>query len=237
MSVFTENPNQNTLDAFDVNMDWGGASKTPLHTYSKVLLIRLTSRLFIGTPNIGGKVEPNQVVPGLTTVKVDDVIYRAHPSFSNKGCWYDWAYFDWEGFDDPIVARIMMIVDLTNVEINVEPDIDPDAVVDGETATNNVPHLTNEIWLLVLAADSPIVEPNEVSDNHFESSIHKRIKLHNDDEVFIVPLSSLIGPAFVVYNNNYVSGRNNGLSVGDSTCYVVTPKSNWPKAFLPSIIN
>jgi hypothetical protein len=218
-------------------LDWGGASKTPVHAYSKELLIRLTARLFIGTPNIGGKVEPNQAVPGLTTVKVDDVIYRAHPSFCNNVCWYDWAYFNWEGFDDPIVARIMMIVDLSNVALDVEPDMDPDEAVVGETAINNAPHLTNEIWVLVLAAETLIIEPTDVSDYHFQSSIHKRIKLHNKDEVFIVPLSSLVGPAFVVYNNNYVNGRINEMSVGDSTCYVVTSKSNWPNAFLPSIIN
>ena len=41
------------LDKYDVELDWGGASKTPIHAYSKELLIRLTSRLFIGTPNIG----------------------------------------------------------------------------------------------------------------------------------------------------------------------------------------
>ena len=29
----------------------------------------------------------------------DGHLYRSHPCYAKKGCWYDWAYFNWEGFD------------------------------------------------------------------------------------------------------------------------------------------
>ena len=58
--------------------------------------------------------------------------------------------------------------------------------------------------------NSPCAEGHEVSnegltDNHFDSTIHTRIKLHSDNDIWMIPLTSLVAPCFVIYNKNNVS--------------------------------
>ena len=61
---------------------------------------------------------------------MDDNLYRSHPSFHKKGCWYDWACFQWQEFDKPVPTRIMMIIGLSGCDIIHNIDQDPDAIID-----------------------------------------------------------------------------------------------------------
>ena len=226
-----DNPNINQ-DTFTVTLDWGGPTKTPMVSYPREMLVRLAIRLFVGTANIGGKVRPDQSIPGLTQVKRQGVIYRAHPCHSKKGSWYDWAYFDWGGFDSFIPARILMMLDLSNVAIEYEPDVHPDHNMENAP---EIRHLSQEIWVIVLAAECPLASVNQISDDHFDSSINKRIKLNDDNDLWLVPLNALKGPCFVVENKDYTSGTYDKNAVTDNTAYVVDPKQKWPNAFLPHL--
>ena len=85
--------------------------------YPREILIKIASRLYIGSPYIGGKLSHNLVVKDYTEIKEGGSLYRSHPCFHKKGCWYDWAYFQRHGFDKPIPARIMMIIDLSDCNI------------------------------------------------------------------------------------------------------------------------
>ena len=78
------------------------------------MLNKVAGRLYIGSPNIGGKVMSDSLVHGYTEISYNDHIYRCRPFYSNTGSWYDWTYFEWEGFDSCIPARILMILDLSN---------------------------------------------------------------------------------------------------------------------------
>ena len=234
----SDNINGDLRDNIDITIDWGGQSKTPMFPYSREMLIRFASRLFIGDRKLGGKVDPDACIPGFTQVVVNNVIYRSHPSYSKKGSWFDWAYFDWEGFVEPIPARIMMIVDLSDTDIIYDRDVDETDDVDETSSTNEddddtILHLSNEKWVIVMAARSPKVDDTDISDLHFDSKIHHRIKLHDQKDLFLIKLSSLVGPCSVVQNKDYTSGLFSNDIQTDDTCYVVQPKIEWPKAFLP----
>ena len=37
--------------------------------------------------------------------------------------WYDWAYAKWEGYDEPIVGRIVMFFNLNNCNFRTEEEM------------------------------------------------------------------------------------------------------------------
>ena len=107
--------------------------------------------MFIGSPEIGGKVLPNSIIYGYTEIKHNGIIYRAHPCYQTKGSWYDWAYFKWDGYEQSITSRIMMIIDLIDAEITDECEINNDGE-HSSRAVKPIRHLTKEKWVIVLAA-------------------------------------------------------------------------------------
>ena len=115
----------------------------------------------------------------------------------------------------------MMIFNLSDCEIDYEPDIDPDLV---QTVNYLVTllHLTKEKWVVLWAADAPEAINHDITDSHFQFSIATHVKLHDDKDMWMVPLSTLVGPCFVAYNKNY-----NGDMKDDRTGYVVKPMSEW----------
>ena len=86
------------------HVDWGGISRTPLLNSPREILNNIAHRLFLGSPHIGGNLSSTSIVDIYTEIKKDGHISRAHPCYSNKGCWYDWVYFNWYGYDNPIPA-------------------------------------------------------------------------------------------------------------------------------------
>ena len=118
-----------------------------------------------------------------------------------------------------------MILDLSECDINDESDVNPDI----NSAANNaiqVDHLTNEKWVVIQAATSPEADSESLTDNHFDSKIHTRIKLHNDDNVWIVPLALLVAPYYVVYNKNYCENNDQyDVYTDDRTAYIIKPMS------------
>ena len=88
-----------------------------------------------------------------------------------------------------------------------------------------IPHLTKEKWLIALVAQTPEVYASKLTDAHFVSIMFKRIKLHND--IWIVPLITLIDPWFVVYNKDYCDSNNDIILQDDDTMYIVEPLRKW----------
>ena len=80
-------------EVVEVHVDWGGKSRTPLLNYPREILLNIASRLYIGSPHIGGKISHDSVVNGYTEIKKGGNFYRPHPCFHKKGCCYNWAYF------------------------------------------------------------------------------------------------------------------------------------------------
>ena len=215
----------------NVHIDWGGQSRTPFRSYPEQLLKKVAARLYIGSPNIGGKVTYQSIVHGYTEITVNNNMYRCHPFYANTGSWYDWAYFRWDGFDSCIPARLLMILDLSECEINYEVDIDQDKLSEVDQLPS-LTHLTKDKWVVIKAATSPSVLSSDLTDDHFSCDVITRIKI-DEDRIWLVPLSSLVKPCFVVHNKNYCDQTNeNDTCEHDSTAYIMKPIHEWSNSFL-----
>ena len=78
-----------------------------------------------------------------------------------------------------------------------------------------------------MATDAPEAIGDEASDSHFQSVITTRVKIHDDKDMWVVPLSTVVGLCFVVYSKDY-----NGNLKDDRTGYVARPMSQWAGEFL-----
>ena len=223
---------EGVIENLNLHLDWGGQSKTPLKSYPAELLKQVAARLYIGSPNIGGKVTSESLIYGYTEIYHNGDIYRCHPFYGNTSSWYDWAYFNWDGFDLLIPARILMIIDLTHSTINYAVDIDPD---DTHTLSENVTtmiHLTKEKWVVVKAAKNPCIPSAELTEDHIHVDMIIRIKL-DEECIWLVPLSSLVKPCFVIYNKHYNGNLNDNSQNGEENqAYVVKPMKEWSDMFL-----
>ena len=56
---------------------------------------------------------------------------------------------------------------------------------------------------MVLAARSSKADIDDLIYYHFDSKIHTCIKLHEDRNVCMVPLTPLVAPCYVIVNKNY----------------------------------
>ena len=144
--------------------------------------------------------------------------------------WYDRAYFRWEGFDSRILARLLMILDLSACEITYEVDIDHDQISTlSHVAT--IPHLTKAKWVVIKAAQSPSTLASELTDDHLTSDIITRIKL-DEERIWLVPLVALVRPCFVVYNKNYCEQQNDSDACEhDSSAYIIKSMEEWSEHF------
>ena len=229
---FNDNNNDQLQDNINVHIDWGGQSQTPVKSYPIDLLKLVAARLFIGSNNIGGKLVNGSVVPGYTEIKMKNNTYRCHPFFANIGGWYDWAYFSWEGYDNNIAARILMILDLSECDISYEPDVDPDIMNQNKNVTR-ITHLTKEKWVVVKAASAPRANITDLTVDHLDSKIITRITIDPDMKVWMIPLKSLVKPCYVVWNKNYCDGSSDKeVKEHDNTAYIVDPMPFWLQKFL-----
>ena len=125
-----------------------------------------------------------------------------------------------------------MIIDLTHSTINYAVDCDPD---DTQTLSENVTtmiHLTKEKWVVVKAAKNPCIQSADLIDDHIHVDMIIRIKL-DEECIWLVPLSSLVKPCFVVYNKHYNGNLNdNSQNEEENQAYVVKPMKEWSDIFL-----
>ena len=55
------------------------------------------------------------------------------------------------------------------------------------------------------------------------------MKLHSNDNIFIIPPISLCGTCFVVYNKDYCTTQDNVTHTDDRTAYIFRPQHEWGK--------
>ena len=230
-NVISNEHDVNLAEEIDVNIDWGGQSKTPYQNFPNDVLQKLAHRLFVGSPNIGGRLSTESKVKGYTELKKDGVLYRAHPWYKIRGSWYDWGLFNWDGYDDPIPAQIIMMIDLSDCVIYNDVDTNPDA-----SATvyyvDNYPHLTRDKWVVVLPCKGSALDNDTISKTHFVSKLSMWYDVHDDSDVYIVPWSTLIGPCFLFQNKNYNGPKVDGKYNCDKRGSRILPMSSWGDLFL-----
>ena len=83
------------------------------------------------------------------------------------------------------------------------------------------------------AAEYPQAEQHQLTDAHFDSKILTCIRLHDDKNTWIVPLSTLVGLCFVFYNKDYNKTTNDNMHIDNRTAYIVEPMVEWGDSFLP----
>ena len=125
-----------------------------------------------------------------------------------------------------------MIIDLLDCDIIHNIDQDPDTITD-DVDQKIITHLTKEKWVIVLAPESSQAEQHQLNDTYFDSNILTRIRLHDDSDTCMVPLSTLVGPPFVVYTKDYNKTTNDNLRMDDKTAYIVEPMTKRRDSFLP----
>ena len=177
---------KNLAEGVDVNTDWGGQSKTSYQNFTNDVLQKLAHRLFVGSPNIGGRLSIDSKVRGYTELKKGGVLYWAHPSYKIKGSWFDWGLFNWAGYNDPIPAQIIMMIDLSDCVICNDVNINPDSSGYVEPV-DNFPHLTQEKWVVVLACKGSSIDHDCLSNTQFVSKISMWYDVHDKTDVYIVP--------------------------------------------------
>ena len=87
-------------------------------------------------------------------------------------------------------------------------------------------YLTKDIWVVGLSVEGSESRRDELPNSHFQSKLLKRVKLHSDNDIFIVSLISLYGPCFVMYTTDYCTPQDNVIPTDDRTTYTVRPQHN-----------
>ena len=97
-----------------------------------------------------------------------------------------------------------------------------------------IQHLTKEKWMVVKAVRSPSINSTQLTDDHIIIDMIERIEL-DEDCIWLVPLSSLVKPCFVIYNRNYCDNIDeNDICEHDSTACIAKPMREWPECFIPN---
>ena len=146
-------------------------------------------------------------IPCFTEHKVDGVIYHGHPLFRGKGQWHDYAYFQWEESEEPLLARIIFFVDLQQ--------------------SSSTYHMSNTERRLV---DSFYDGPNyyaivRSSDGQAKSkSVFISTCALNTEVWYIPTVTAIIRPAYCVFDSLADEDADNVM--------VALPPNQWSSAFL-----
>ena len=83
-----------------------------------------------------------------------------------------------------------------------------------------------------LATSSSKAGIDDLTYYHFDSKIHTCIDFHNYDDMWMVPLTSLIESCYLVVNKNHCD-RNivDDIYIDDMTAYIVRIMNKWGDNF------
>ena len=203
-----------------VKIDWAkGNGSNPITNFSRHLVSQIASRMYLNCANHGGRISHQSDIGGYTQIKKGGKIFRAHPWYKNKGPWFDWGNFDWEDFDEPVPAQIMMFLDLTGCDI-INDELDRDEHLSH--------HLLSEgIWAVVRPGTSP---PSvcETNDDRFDSKIAKHFRISND--MYVVPISSLVSEVCVVLTS-HIFGEEKEIDE-EQEAITISGMDKWANQFL-----
>jgi hypothetical protein len=208
-----------------VDVCWKGKGIPTLGQFDKHLLSQVGKRLF-GADD-GGVILDNEV-QGCTSVIVQGTTYTAHPLFRNDHPWHDWVYIHWEGYDDPIPARIDMFLDLRQSTIS-------NVTVDGEDneteADRHEPipfrhmFLEKKLYAVVWSAKSLQFPRNRSTEHHIPLKLGFRVEL--EDYRRIVDVDSFVRPCFGLLNTCGIS-----RAPFDRTAIIMKDREDWVQFFL-----
>ena len=75
---------------------------------------------------------------------------------------------------------------------------------------------------MILAASSLKADIHELTDYNFDYKINTRINLHDDNDIWMAPLTSLVEPCYLIVNKNYCdSNVVDDKYTDDTAAYIV----------------
>ena len=217
----------------------------PITRIDDNMLYCITNWLWVNP--VGGLLTKDSKCVGFTEYTKDDYTYRCHPSFRKKNPWFDWALIKWEGFIEPVLGRILMFFDLSDCTF-VEDEgnsnsLSRDIIIDNdasdatlETDTSSLDYTSEDykkkhkLWVVVHSGvDSCIDETNYPSIYNFKSKIVRRV-LMEDKKYRVLPIESIVGPAFAFMMKNIDHNRS---QISEDNCAIVLDHpSTWAEKFL-----
>ena len=84
----------------------------------------------------------------------------------------------------------------------------------------------------MLASEVTHASTQNLTDKYVDSISHTRIKLHNDKDIWMISLISLVRPRVVIYNNNNCETDVTNIHTDDRIEYVIEPMRKW--GFIPN---
>jgi hypothetical protein len=205
-----------------VTVDWLGKGNKPLKSFDDHLLQQLGKRLFGASD---GGIVADSTVPGCNSININDMKYTAHPMFGNDHVWKDWVYIKWDGYEEPIPARIEMFVDLTESVILNEnpeehhPNDDPQYI-----RRFNHEYLENKIYAVVWSAKSLTMPRQKMTEYHIPLNLAYRVELEAGR--WIVPVESFVKPCFGMLNSCGLEDQF------DMTAIILKQREQWANFFL-----
>ena len=129
----------------------------------------------------------------------------------------------------------MMIIDLIDAEISYECESNTDGEI-FRRIVQPIRHPTKEKWAIFLAAEVHEASNEDLIYNHVDSTTRTLIKLHSDNDIWMIPLTFLVEPCFVIYTKKYCEQGMYNKHTDDRTAYVVNPMSMWGNVFLEPLL-
>jgi hypothetical protein len=154
--------------------------RIPINEGAIISTIKSCYTLFPRRPN--GKIE----IPCFTEHKRDGIIYHGHPNFRDLGQWHDYAYFNWDGIANPLIARIHFFVDLSNASEDC-------VMTDKQRYVVEHFYVGPTYYAVTQSSDRcPTDKPNSVllSSNRIDHT-----------EWYLPPVSSIAGPVYCVFDS------------------------------------
>lgn len=221
-----------------VRVTWLGTSV--VESMCDELVLRVAKRLFLHTGE-GGCLSARGELHGFTEFRKDGITYRSHPSFRRGKAWNDWAMVAWSEEDDPIPAKIIMFLDLTNCEIMsseehkefcidiLGEDYDPTGV------DHEYVYLTNEKWMVVETA----LINEELPENFDDESIYRMCTIistryYLESGIRLLPVNSIVGPAYCIEIPSTTTVDGSRFN-GKSEIITLKHKETWGDLFLSGL--
>jgi hypothetical protein len=207
---------------YAVTVEWIGKGQTPKFGFDDKLVQQLGKRLFGATD---GGVILDAEVPGSTSVTVQGTKYTAHPMYGNDHLWHDWVYIQWDGYAEPIPARIEMFIDLTHSEISNGIPVDPNQD-DIDNIFEDFDHqfLEHKMYAIVWSAKSLTIPRHKITSYHIPIKLGYRVELEPCRR--IIPVESFVKPCYGMLN---YCGLDEQF---DLTAIILKDRASWADVFL-----
>ena len=225
----------NKSEDCSVRVTWLGTSV--VETMCDELVLRVAKRLFLHTGE-GGCLSATGVLYGFTEFRNNGITYRSHPSFRGGKAWNDWAMVAWNEESDPVPAKIIMFLDLTNCDI-MTPQEHRELCInilgedyDPRDVDHEYVYLTNEKWMVV---ESALVD-DEISSGFEDDSDYRMYstistRYYMESQLRLLPVNSIVGPAYCIeIPSTVVDGS---LYNDKSEIISLKHKEIWGDLFLP----